>query len=197
MSRFSPYWLWALLTAPAALLSWQAATSDNERIFHILVHPSGEWAARTLIVTMMISPLILIFRTSTFLRWMKKNRRYFGVAAFGYAALHTLFYVIDKGTLDSVINELLRFYIWTGWLAFAIFVPLAVTSMDYFQRFMGPWWKWLQRCTYASAVLTLLHWASLHDWEHPLGAIVHFAPLAALEAYRIWYWYLRPRHQLA
>ena len=45
----------------------------------------------------------------------------------------------------------------------------------------------------AAAVLTLLHWAALHDWGHPMGAIVHFAPLAALEAYRLWYWYLRPR----
>jgi hypothetical protein len=38
----------------------------------------------------------------------------------------------------------------------------------------------------------VLHWASLHSWEHPLAAIVHFAPLASLETYRVWYWYLRP-----
>jgi sulfoxide reductase heme-binding subunit YedZ len=44
-----------------------------------------------------------------------------------------------------------------------------------------------------AAVFTLMHWAALHNWEHPGAAIVHFAPLIALEAYRVWYWYLRPR----
>lgn len=192
MHKLSPYWLWALLTAPTALWSYQALSSDNARIFHILVHPTGEWAARLLILTMMISPLVLLFRYARFPRWLKKNRRYFGVAAFGYAALHTLFYLIDKGSAERVLSEVPRLYIWTGWLAFAIFLPLALTSMDYFQRVMGRWWKWLQRWTYAAAVLTLLHWAGLHDFGHPLGALAHFAPLAALEAYRLWFWYLRP-----
>lgn len=192
-SRKTPYWLWALLTAPALYWIWSAMTSDNARIFHILVHPTGEWAARVLILTLMITPLTLLFKGRQWPRWLMRQRRYLGVAAFGYAALHTVFYVIDKSTLDRILSELPRFYIWTGWLAFAIFIPLAVTSMDYFQRLMGPAWKTLQRTTYAAAVLTLLHWAALHNWGHPTVAILHFAPLVALEVYRIWYWTLRPR----
>ncbi|MDF1873789.1 ferric reductase-like transmembrane domain-containing protein [Vannielia sp.] len=197
MSRFSPYWLWALLTTPAAFWTYQALTSDNARIFHRLVHPTGELSARILIITMMITPLVLLFRSAAFPRWLKKNRRYFGVAAFGYAALHTIFYLVDKGSTATVLSELSRFYIWTGWLAFVVFIPLALTSMNYFQRIMGRWWKWLQRWTYAAAVLTLLHWAALHNWRSPAAAIVHFTPLALLEAYRIWYWYLRPRKPTA
>ncbi|WP_425097655.1 sulfite oxidase heme-binding subunit YedZ [Tropicibacter sp. S64] len=188
MSRLNPYWLWALLALPPAFWSYEALTSDNARIIHILVHPTGEWAARLLILTLMATPLVMLFKGWRGPQWLKKNRRYLGVAAFGYAALHTLFYVLDKGSVDTVLSEFTRFYIWTGWVAFAIFVPLAVTSMDYFMRLMGPRWKALQRWTYAAAVLTLLHWAALHNWGHPLGAIVHFAPLAALEAYRVWYW---------
>ena len=188
MSRFNPFWFWALLALPPALWSYEAMTSENARIIHILVHPTGEWAARLLIVTMMATPLCMLMKGWRGPQWLKKNRRYLGVAAFGYAALHTLFYVIDKGSVDTVIGEIGRFYIWTGWIAFAIFVPLAVTSMDYFMRVMGPRWKSLQRWTYGAAVLTLLHWASLHDWGHPLGAFVEFSPLIALEAYRIWYW---------
>jgi hypothetical protein len=69
----------------------------------------------------------------------------------------------------------------------------SLTSMDYFVRKMGTWWKWLQRWTYAAAVLTLVHWAALHDWNGTAPALVHFGPLIALEAYRVWYWYLRPR----
>ena len=45
----------------------------------------------------------------------------------------------------------------------------------------------LQRWTYAVAVLTLLHWAALHDWGGIGPALVHFAPLGLLEAYRAWY----------
>lgn len=193
LNRLSPYWLWGLLTLPPTLWIAQAMSSTNPRIIHILVHPTGEWAARLLILTMMVSPLLLVFKGWRGPRWLRKNRRYFGVAAFGYAALHTVFYLIDKAALSTVLGELPRTYIWTGWVAFLVFVPLALTSMDYFVRLMGPWWKWLQRWTYGAAVLTLIHWASLHNWEEPAGALVHFAPLAALEAYRIWYWYIRKR----
>ena len=193
ISRLSPYWLWVLLALPPVYWTYEAMTSTNERIFHILVHPTSEWSARLLIVTMLASPLVLLFKGSRVTRWLKKNRRYLGVASFGYAALHLVFYVGDKGSLDRILSELDRTYIWTGWVAFAIFVPLALTSMDAAQRVMGRHWKTLQRTTYAAAVFTLLHWAALHDWGNPVAAIVHFAPLALLEAYRVWYWYLRPR----
>lgn len=193
--RLSPYWLWALLSLPPVFWINEAMTSSNARIIHILVHPTGEWAARLLILTMIISPLLLLFKGWRGPRWLRKNRRYFGVAAFGYAALHLAFYLIDKGSLPTILSELPRTYIWTGWAAFVIFVPLAMTSMDFFVRSMGSWWKLLQRGTYLAALLTLIHWASLHSWGHPGAALVHFAPLAALEAYRIWYWYIRKRPQ--
>lgn len=189
MSRLSPYLLWTLLSLPAAGFVWQFATSTDTRIAHELLHPTGEFSARFLIVAMLASPLMLLFRKARFPRWLRQNRRYFGVASFGYAALHTMFYLIDRGTLDRVLDQIARFDIWTGWLALAIFVPLAVTSADWAQRVLGPAWKTLQRWTYPAAVLTLLHWAALHDWGHPAAALVHFGPLAGLEAYRLWYWY--------
>lgn len=192
LSAISPYWQWALFSLPAILMLNDAIASNDARVFHQLLHPSGEFSARFLIIAMMASPLALVFRGWRGPAWLKRNRRYLGVAAFGYAALHTLFYILDKASSDRIVEELPRFYIWTGWLALAIFIPLAATSMDYLVRVMGPRWKSLQRWTYAAAILTLLHWASLHNWESPMAAVVHFAPLAILESYRVWYWYLRP-----
>jgi len=96
---------------------------------------------------------------------LAKQRRYIGVAAFGYALLHTVFYLIDKGTIGSAVAELTRSYIWLGWLAFIVFVPLAITSTDGWVKKMGRNWKVLQRTVYAAAVLTLLHWAALHGWN--------------------------------
>lgn len=201
MQRFfaatSPYLTWAVLASLGVMMTFTALTSDDPRIFHQLVHPSGETSARLLIVTMMATPLAMLLKGWRGPQWLKRNRRYLGVAAFGYALLHTVFYLLDKASLSTVVDELPRLYIWTGWIAFIIFVPLALTSMNYFVRKMGTWWKWLQRWTYAAAALTLLHWAALHDWDGAAPALVHFGPLIALEAYRVWYWYLRPRPQAA
>ncbi|WP_394691154.1 sulfite oxidase heme-binding subunit YedZ [Hoeflea sp.] len=201
MQRFfaatSPYLTWAVLASLGIMMTFTALTSDDPRIFHQLVHPSGETSARLLIVAMMATPLAMLLKGWRGPQWLKRNRRYLGVASFGYALLHTIFYLLDKASLTTVVDELPRLYIWTGWVAFLIFVPLALTSMDYFVRKMGTWWKWLQRWTYAAAVLTLVHWAALHDWNGTAPALVHFAPLSALEVYRIWYWYLRPRPVVA
>lgn len=197
MSRLTPYWLWLVLSIPAFGMGAALAQTTDPNIYHNLLHPTGEFSARFMIIAMLASPLALVFRGWRGPQWLKKNRRYFGVAAFAYALLHTVFYLIDKGSAARVIADLPKLYIWTGWIAFVIFVPLAVTSMDYFVRRMGPAWKTLQRTTYVAAVLTLLHWAALHNWGGVAPALVHFGPLAVLEAYRIWYWYLRPRGAIA
>ncbi len=191
LSRVYPYWVWALLALPGFGMLSGLISSEDSRIFHELLHPSGEFAARFMIIAMLASPLALLFRQASFPRWLKKNRRYFGVAAFAYALAHTVFYLLDADSMQRVLDELPDLAIWTGWVAFIIFVPLAITSTNYFVRVMGPNWKRLQRTTYAAAVLTLLHWAALHDWGGVGPALVHFGPLAALEAYRVWHWYSR------
>lgn len=199
MSRFftatSPYLLWVILSLPG-LGMLGALGSDDPDAFKEMLHPTGEFSARFMIIAMLASPLVLLLKGWRGPIWMKKNRRYFGVAAFMYAALHTIYYLIDAATVQKVLAEVSYFYIWTGWIAFAIFVPLAVTSSDYFVRRLGRQWKTLQRWTYGAAVLTLLHWAALHDWGGLGPALVHFVPLGLLEAYRVWYWYIRPRNQV-
>lgn len=193
MTRTPPFWLWAILALPALGFSYEAATATDPGVIEGLLHPTGEMSARLLIVTMLASPLALILRGWRGPIWLKRNRRYLGVASFGYAALHTLFYLMETGPLSEILGQMRQVDIWSGWIAFGIFVPLALTSMDAAQRAMGRHWKTLQRGTYAAAALTLLHWAALEDWAHPAAALVHFGPLVLLEAYRLWYWYLRPR----
>lgn len=182
----SPWWLWALLSLPAAAMAWDLATSHSPRIYHVMVQPSGEWSVRLLLLSLMATPLLMLFSRARLFRWLVRNRRYFGVAAFAYAALHTLFYVVDMGTLRRIAHQATRFDIATGWLAFVIFLPLAATSMDYAVRRMGRSWKTLQRWVYAAAVLTFLHWAAVNDWHDPMEAVGYFAPLAVLSAYRLW-----------
>jgi methionine sulfoxide reductase heme-binding subunit len=183
---FYRWMLWLLFALPAIGLSWTALTSPDPLILQNLLHPTGEFSARFLIVAMMATPLALLFRGKGWTKWLLRNRRYLGVAAFGYAFLHTLFYLLDKAMLDPVLSDLRNLAIWTGWVAFLIFVPLAITSSDWFVRRMGARWKSLQRWVYAAAVLTLVHWAALHDWGGLVPAFVHFGPLGVLEGYRVW-----------
>ncbi len=186
LSRLSPYPLWILLSILPALWLGQALGSSDPAPFEALLHPTGEMSARLLIVTLMVTPLSMLFPRSGITRWLRRHRRHLGVAAFVYAALHAAFYLADLADPEQVARQLPRLYVWTGWLAFAIFVPLAATSTDRAVRRMGRRWKALQRWTYAAAVLTLVHWAALHDWGGIGPALVHFAPLGVLEGYRLW-----------
>lgn len=180
--------IWALLALPSvpmilALVSDQPATTGKP-VAEMLLHPTGEFSARFLIIAMILTPMRMLFPASTFWIWMMKRRRYFGVAAFAYAAFHTTLYLVDMGSLRAVLGEALALGIWTGWVALFVFVPLAVTSNDWSVRRMGPTWKTLQRWIYLAAVCTLLHWIFVHNNIGP--ALVHFVPLAGLEAYRLW-----------
>jgi len=179
----SRYFLWALLALPSIpmVLGLLSGNADPHR----LLHPTGEFSARFMIIAMIATPLRLLFQGKRWTGWLVRNRRYFGVAAFVYAALHTLFYVIDMGTLQRILDQFFELGIWTGWVAFFIFIPLAATSNDTAVRALREKWKPLQRFVYAAAVLTLVHWMFVEN--HFAGALAHFIPLALLEIYRVWH----------
>lgn len=175
----SPFWLlMALPSIPMTMALMAGADAES------LLHPTGEFAARFMIIAMIISPFRLMFPKSRFWIWMMRNRRYLGVAAFCYALAHTVLYIVDMGSLSNVLGEALLLGIWTGWVAMFIFLPLALTSNDWSVKRMGRHWKRLQQGVYVAAVATLLHWIFVHNHVGP--ALVHFVPLAALELYRIW-----------
>lgn len=195
----SRLFIWGLLALPSvpmilAVLSGQPGP-DGRPVTEMLLHPTGEFSARFMIIAMILTPLRMMFPGSGFWRWMMQRRRYFGVAAFAYAAFHTVLYLVDMGSLRAILGEFLALGIWTGWLALFVFVPLAVTSNDWSVRRMGAAWKRLQRWVYLAAVATLLHWIFVHNNLGP--ALVHFLPLAGLEAYRIWKNRTRGRPQAA
>lgn len=189
----TPLWLWPLLAVPALIISIDLAAATDPRAFRAAVHPSGEWAARLLIVTMMATPLVMMLRNWRGPRWLMRHRRAFGVAAFGYSLLHLVIYLLSRGDLARVVADLDRMVIWTGWLAFAVMLPPAIASNDRAVRWLGQAWKPVQRLTYGAALLTLWHWAVIHNWGGTVPALLHFAPLACLTAYRVWWNWLRER----
>ncbi|WP_373476367.1 sulfite oxidase heme-binding subunit YedZ [Sphingorhabdus sp.] len=171
---------WLLLAIPALLMLSRFFSGDV--LAMDMLHPTGEWSARLMIFAMILSPLVALLGPKPWLGWLVQRRRSLGVAAFAYAVLHLIFYVIDMGNLDDMLAEFWALGIWTGWAAMLLFVPLAITSNDASMRRLKAGWKRLQRLVYPTAVLVLVHWIFIHNNLGP--ALVHFIPLALLVAAR-------------
>lgn len=175
------WFLWTLLALPALAMVSGFARGQAEAAD--LLHPTGEFSARFMIIAMMIAPLIAVIGPRRWLQWLAARRRWLGVAAFAYAMLHLVFYLIDMGNLDDILAEFWALGIWTGWAAMLLFVPLALTSNDAAMRALKAGWKRVQRLAWPAAVLTLLHWIFVHNNIGP--ALAHFVPLALLFALRL------------
>jgi sulfoxide reductase heme-binding subunit YedZ len=173
--------LWAVLSIPGMLML-RAALQPGV-ILEDLLHPSGEWSARLLILALMLTPLSKLLPRQGWVQWLVRRRRSFGVAAFAYALLHLVFYLLEMRVLRDMLAEIGAPGIWTGWLAFLLMLPLALTSNDLSMERLKAGWKRLQRLAYPAALLTLAHWALVHD--NVAAAFANFAPLALLQAWRL------------
>lgn len=174
---------WLLLSIPAWFMLH--GYCSGKVIAMDLLHPTGEWAARLMIVAMALSPLMSILGPKRWLGWLVQRRRSLGVAAFVYAMMHLVFYLIDMGNLKDILAEFLALGIWTGWAAMLLFVPLALTSNDASMRALKAGWKRLQRLVYPVALLVLVHWIFIHNNLGP--ALVHFVPLMLLVGTRYFF----------
>ena len=178
----SRYFTWAVLALPfGGLLN---AFRDGDLFYGEIIHASGELSARLLLLSLAITPLRLYFSESSWPNWLLHRRRYFGVAAAAYAGLHTLVYLDRKIGSGLILQEAAEFSMWTGWLAMAIFVPLAMTSNDAAVRRLKRTWKKLHRWVYLAALLTFTHWIFIAFDFVP--GLIHFLVLLMLETYRIW-----------
>lgn len=184
-SRWAGIYLavWALLSAPA--LAWCVSFARHgASMADDVLNPTGALSAILFILALLATPLRRIWPHGSVPRWLVRNRRYLGVASFGYALLHTAFYLVDAGSAERVLVEITRLDIWTGWASLLIMAPLAMTSSDWWIRRLGPRWKSLQRLAYAAALLGLLHAVSLNDWDDPWEPVIVSAPLIALQIWR-------------
>jgi methionine sulfoxide reductase heme-binding subunit len=120
--------------------------------------------------------------------WIAPHRRMIGLFAFFYACLHVGTYVGVDQFFDwraIVADVVKRKFITIGMLAFALLVPLALTSRDGSVRRLGyARWKRLHRLVYAAAVCGVVHftWRVKADLREPL---LFAAALAVLLAVRL------------
>lgn len=180
--QISRYILWMLLSLPFVWLVNAYRTGDM--FYGEVVHVSGELSARLLILTLAITPLRLLFANARWPAWLLHQRRYFGVASFMYALLHTVVYIQKKASLSLIWQEAMSFNMWSGWLAFCVFLLLAVTSNDASVRRLRRTWKKLHRWVYPAALLVFAHWVFIAFDFVP--GLIHFLIILSLQSYRLW-----------
>jgi methionine sulfoxide reductase heme-binding subunit len=122
-----------------------------------LIRGLGDWGLRGLLLTLAITPLRVLIQQPLLVRY----RRLFGLWSFVYVLLHLLAYTaFDKGfDVNAVVTDVIkRPFILVGMLAFVLLVPLAATSFNAAQRWLGgKRWQALHRLVYLIAVLGCLH----------------------------------------
>ena len=178
----SRYTLWLLLAAPWLWTTGRYATGGL--YYGEVIHLTGEFSIRLMMLAMAATPLALALPGQRLSRWFVKNRRYFGVASFAYAALHTVIYLDRTALVADVLADALLAEYWTGWVAMLLFAVLAATSNDASVRWLKRAWKQLHRAVYLAAVASFIHWVLVAF--NPTAAYIHIGILAGLEAFRVW-----------
>jgi len=134
-----------------------------------ITHFTGEWTLIFICLTLAMSPL----KRFTNLNIWIKIRRMLGLFVFFYATLHLFTYIgIDyrfawQPIFDDVIKKK---YVFIGFAAWLLLVPLAATSSQKMIKILKQNWKKLHKLVYVIAIFGSLHYI----W---LSKTIFFKPL--------------------
>src|SRR5690349_12948311 len=120
-----------------------------------------------LVASFTITPISILTGRPT----LKPIRRPLGVYGFCYIALHLLVYawLSNYFEWDLILRDIgERRAMSAGLLAFALLIPLVLTSTNGWQKRLGRRWKVLHRLVYLAVPLSILHYLWLErdikDW---------------------------------
>jgi len=173
---------------PLGLLVWRGFHAElGANPIEAITHGTGDWTLRFLLITLAVTPV----RKLTRQYWLIHFRRMFGLFAFFYGCLHLMTYVwLDKFfDVHEMLKDIAkRRFITAGMTAFALMLPLALTSTKWsIRKLGGKRWQTLHRLIYFSAAAGVIHyiWLVKADLRKPLE---YGAVLAALILYRLATW---------
>ena len=156
---------------PLPMMGWQAVSGQlGANPIAEALNCLGLLALVFLVASLACTPLKVVFGWT----WPMRLRRSLGLLSFGYAVLHLATYtVLDQGLdLAAVTADVVkRRFIFVGFAAFALLVPLAATSTNASVRRLGyPRWKCLHKLAYVAVGLAVLHfsWRVKKDLTEPL-----------------------------
>jgi sulfoxide reductase heme-binding subunit YedZ len=161
---------------------------------------TGRGALRLLVISLALTP---VRRLIPSLAWIIRFRRMLGLYAFFYACLHLLTYVwLYAGlSLSAMIDDITkRRFITAGLTAWALMVPLALTSTTWsIRKLGGKNWNRLHRLAYLSAIAGIVHywWGVKPGVNTPsMITLVLFVLLAARPILSWWSWRKTPANSL-
>lgn len=153
-----------------------------------MLYRTGVISTQLLILTLCITPIVQILKRYVIgreiNRWLLHRRRNFGVASFTYAVIHLLIYVRQNSDLQILWDEAITWEYGSGWIAFFVMMPLALSSNNFSMKLMGKSWKSLQQWAYFVAVATFFHWISFGAFVDP--AIQWLLVLLVFRTLYIW-----------
>ena len=134
-----------------------------------ITHHTGEWTLLLLVFTLSMSPL----KRFTNLNIWISIRRMLGLFAFFYASLHMFTYVgLDyQFDLSAISKDILtKKFIFVGFAAWFLMIPLALTSSKKMMNVLRKNWKKLHRLIYLISILGVIHflWLVKKDLTEPL-----------------------------
>ena len=130
---------------------------------------TGTWALVMLMITLSMTPIKLLFGFA----WQIQFRRMLGLFMFFYACLHITTYAwLDHSLIwADIIKDIYKHpYVLVGFSAFALSIPLAVTSNKAMIKRLKERWKKLHQTVYLIAILGVLHywWLVKKDLTEPI-----------------------------
>jgi methionine sulfoxide reductase heme-binding subunit len=142
---------------PGVVLAfWWANGMLGGRPVTEVIHGTGDWAIRYLLISLAITPAARV------LNWPRLLlvRRIVGLTALAYGLAHLTLFALDQNFhLLVVATEILRrFYLTIGFAVLLGLGILGVTSTNGWAQRLGPWWKRLHRAIYVLGAIALLHY---------------------------------------
>ncbi len=129
----------------------------------------------------MLNPLRSLFATSKILRTLNKHRRILGVAIFNYALLHVICFLVKRGGIMASLKWIKHPIILPGFIAFLIFIPLALTSNKFSLKHLKfPKWKKLHTKAYIAEWGIFIHMI-LWGGDTATYGLLFFMPLFILQ----------------
>jgi len=122
-----------------------------------ITHVTGNWTLRFIIITLAMTPL----QKFTKLNFWISYRRMFGLFVFFYASAHMMTYVgIDyRFDWSSIGDDIVKKkFIFAGFLAWLLLVPLALTSSKRMIKLLRDRWKKLHKLIYIISLLGIIHY---------------------------------------
>lgn len=151
-----------------------------------VLHHLGFTAAVILALTLLLTPLRVVYPRWRVAQVLQRHRRFIGVTAFVYAALHVTMHFIYEGGFETFRTDWRKPFIAVGLVAFVVLAVLAVTSAKPVVRALGGRrWKRVHRAVYLAAVLVVYHQVSARK-VFPIQVVWIFGPLLAFEIARVW-----------